>query len=310
MIDLSANIAGVAYKSCIMNASGPNCSTRDELVTLGESEAGAIVTKSMTLRPREGNPEPRYFEFELGSVNSMGLPNLGYQAYGELIGELKTFQKPIIASVAGFTESEYVEITSYISGKNPDMIEINLSCPNIPGHPQIGYDFEASHRILGAVRKVSRQPLGVKLPPYLDLVQQEQMAKVIMGNRIDFVVTINSVGNALVIDPEKEQVVIKAKGGLGGLGGECIKPIALANIRVFYELLGKQIPIIGVGGISSGTDIFEHLLAGASAVQVGTAFAREGIGIFSRLKKELTDILEEKNYASVREVTGKLKVME
>ncbi|MBI4302151.1 MAG: dihydroorotate oxidase [Chloroflexi bacterium] len=307
---LAAEIAGVTFPSCIINASGPLCTTFEELKALGHSASGAIVTKSMTKEARAGNPEPRYYEFPQGSLNSMGLPNLGYQKYAEFIPRLKEFGKPIIASVAGMNGHEYEEIAGYISSKGPDLIEINLSCPNIIGKPQLGYDWEASEAVLKTVRPLVSQPLGVKLPPYFDPIHQEVMAGVLKRARIDFVVVINSVGNALIIDPDTEQVVIRPKDGFGGLGGACIKPVALANVRAFYQLLSEEMPIIGVGGIVSGVDAFEHLLAGASAVAVGTAFAKEGLGIFQRLGEELGQLLKQKGYSSAQGVIGKLRVMD
>jgi dihydroorotate dehydrogenase (fumarate) len=306
-MDLSTTIAGVRFPSCFMNAAGAHCVTRQELEDLGRSHAGAIVTKSMTVEARAGNPEPRYHPFPGGSINSMGLPNLGYTAYAALIPELRKFQKPIIASVAGFTESDFVRIATAINTSRPDLIEVNLSCPNIPGEPQIGYDMEASERLLRQVRKVVTVPLGVKLPPYFDPAHHEKIAKVLERVGVDFLSVINSVGNGLVVDPERESVVIKPKGGFGGLGGPVIKPVALANVRAFWKLLGHRLAIIGTGGVSTGTDAFEHLLCGASAVQVGTALVEEGVGVFQRLEKELGGVLEAKGYSSPAACRGKLR---
>jgi len=306
MTDLSTTIAGVRFPSCVMNAAGALCVTRDELVALGKSRAGAIVTKSMTVEARQGNPEPRYFGFPGGSINSMGLPNLGYRAYAELIPELKTFGKPVIASVAGLCEDDFPTIAATINAAQPDLIEVNLSCPNIPGKPQIGYDPEASERLLLRVRRVITVPMGVKLPPYFDPAHYEVMANVIGRCGVDFLNMINSVGNGVVVDPERETVVIKPKGGFGGLGGRIIKPVALANVRAFYKLFQGRIPIIGTGGIVDGVDAFEHFLCGASAVQVGTVLVEEGLDVFSRLEAELAAILARKGYRSVAECRGKL----
>ena len=306
MTDLSTTIAGVRFPSCVMNAAWALCVTRDELVALGKSRAGAIVTKSMTVEARQGNPEPRYFGFPGGSINSMGLPNLGYRAYAELIPELKTFGKPVIASVAGLCEDDFPTIAATINAAQPDLIEVNLSCPNIPGKPQIGYDPEASERLLLRVRRVITVPMGVKLPPYFDPAHYEVMANVIGRCGVDFLNMINSVGNGVVVDPERETVVIKPKGGFGGLGGRIIKPVALANVRAFYKLFQGKIPIIGTGGIVDGVDAFEHFLCGASAVQVGTVLVEEGLDVFSRLEAELAAILARKGYRSVAECRGKL----
>jgi dihydroorotate dehydrogenase (fumarate) len=305
--DLSCTIAGVRFSLCLMNASGALCVTREELEALGRSRAGAIVTKSMTLESRSGNPEPRYYPFDGGSLNSMGLPNLGYQAYAELIPSLKAFKKPMIASVAGLCEDDFPEIARTISKAGPDLIEVNLSCPNIPGKPQIGYDFEASERLIRRVRSVVDRPMGVKLPPYFDPAHHAAMVEVLKRAPVDFLSLINSVGNALVIDPERESVVIKPKGGFGGLGGAVIKPVALANVRAFWKAFEGRIPIIGVGGVRSGTDVFEHLLAGASAVQVGTALVEEGPVVFDRIAAELQAVLKKKGYPSATAVVGRLK---
>jgi dihydroorotate dehydrogenase (fumarate) len=307
MMDLSTTIAGVRFPSCFMNASGALCVTRDELVALGKSRAGAIVTKSMTLEARQGNPEPRYHSFPGGSINSMGLPNLGYRAYAELIPELKTFGKPVIASVAGLCEDDFPTIATTINAARPDLIEVNLSCPNIPGKPQIGYDPEASTRVLKRVRRVITVPMGVKLPPYFDPAYHEVMGNMIEECGVDFLNMINSVGNGMVVDPEREAVVIKPKGGFGGLGGTIIKPVALANVRAFHKHFQGRIPIIGTGGIVDGMDAFEHFLCGASAVQVGTVLVEQGPEVFGRLEAELAAILTRKGYHSIGECRGKLK---
>lgn len=306
-MDLSTDIAGVRFPSCFMNAAGALCVTQQELEALGRSHAGAIVTKSMTLEPRQGNPEPRYFGFTGGSINSMGLPNLGYRAYAELIPRLRRYGKPVVASVAGLCEEDFVTIADAINKSGPDLVEVNLSCPNIPGKPQIGYDPEASERLLKRVRRVITLPMGVKLPPYFDPAHHDSMAKVIGRTGVDFLNLINSVGNGLVVDPEREAVVIKPKGGFGGLGGTIIKPVALANVRAFWRLFEGRLPIIGTGGVMTGVDAFEHFLCGASAIQIGTVLVEEGLGAFDRLERELTQLLMRKGYGSPASCRGKLR---
>ena len=307
MTDLSTTIAGVQFPSCFMNAAGALCVTHEELLALGRSRTGGIVTKSMTVASRQGNPEPRYYGFAGGSINSMGLPNLGYQAYAEMIPDLKRFGKPVIASVAGLCEDDFPTIAETINAARPDLIEVNLSCPNIPGKPQIGYDPEASERLLKRVRKVITVPMGVKLPPYFDPAHHEIMGKVIGRCQVDFLNLINSVGNGLVVDAERECVVIKPKGGFGGLGGPLIKPVALANVRAFYKIFEGKMPLIGTGGVVRGDDAFEHILCGASAVQIGTVLVEDGLGVFDRLEHELAALLEKKGYHSIEDCRGKLK---
>lgn len=306
-MDLSTTIANVRLSTCLMNAAGALCVTQEELETLGRSRSGAIVTKSMTPAFRQGNPEPRYRSFPSGSINSMGLPNLGYPAYAKIIPELRRFGKPIIASIAGLGPADFLEAAQAITAVQPDLIEVNLSCPNIPGKPQIGYDVEASRALLLQLKDILTVPLGVKLPPYFDPVHHEAAAAMLKEVGVDFLSVINSVGNGLVVDPDKECVVIKPKAGFGGLGGPMIKPVALANVRAFWKLFDGQMPIIGTGGIVSGTDVFEHVLCGASAVQIGTALVDEGVGVFQRLEKEVSELLHQKGYTSLLECRGTLQ---
>lgn len=309
MVDSSAEFAGLSLKRCVVNASGPRCATLEELHTLGESQTGAILTKSCTLLPREGNPEPRYKDIEGGSLNSMGLPNLGYQKYIEFSSELKKYSKPVIASVAGLSFEDNKKIIEDMNSSSFDAIELNLSCPNVVGKPQVGYDVDATEKYVRELIPLCKKPLGVKLPPYFDFVHFEDIAEVLKRYPVAFLSCINSIGNALIIDPEEEQVAIRPKGGFGGLGGSSIKPTALANVRKFCELL-PGIPVIGVGGISTGRDAFEFILAGATAVQVGTVFMQEGPGCFERISQELEAIMEGKGYAKLDDFRGKLKTME
>ena len=310
MIDISADISGIHFDSCIMNASGPLDATLEELTDIATSGAGGIVMKSCTVEIREGNPEPRYIDVEWGSINSMGLPNLGYKYYNDIAPKLKSYGKPLIASIAGANSQEYKKIVEAFNSSNVDILEINLSCPNVVGRPQIGYDFEMSEEIMGIVGDVSEKPWGVKLPPYFDFVHFEEMASILNSSKISFIVSINSIGNALFIDWETEKVVIKPKGGFGGLGGKYIKPTALANVRKFHELLNKKIKIVGVGGIYSGIDAFEFILSGATLLQLGTSFAQQGPQIFERVSRELKVIMEKKGYKSLEDFRGKLKVIE
>ena len=306
-MDLSTTIANVRFPTCLMNASGALCVTREELEALGRCRSGAIVTKSMTPAFREGNPEPRYYSFPGGSINSMGLPNLGYRAYADIIPTLREFDKPVIASIAGLSPPDFLEAARVITAVSPNLIEVNLSCPNIPGKPQIGYDLEASRSLLLELKKIIKVPMGVKLPPYFDPVDYYVTALMLRDVGVNFLSVINSVANALVVDPDEERVVIKPRYGFGGLGGSIIKPVALANVRAFWKEFNGQMPIIGTGGIVSGTDVFEHILCGASAVQIGTALVDEGVGVFERLERELGELLQRKGYDSLSDFRGRLQ---
>lgn len=310
MSSTKTQIAGVSLPSYVFNASGPKDVVFEELKVLAASGAAAVTLKSCTIEPRQGNEEPRYADLPLGSINSMGLPNLGYKEYVGIVKKLKVLtQKPIVASVAGMQPSDIPVLMEAFMGSEVDLIELNLSCPNLKGKPQIAYDFEMTDKILADITKGKKKPLGIKLPPYFDPVHWEQMAAVIKKYPIDFLSCINSIGNTLLIDPETEAPLIKPKGGFGGLGGDYIKPVALANVRAFSQLLGDKMSIVGVGGIKSGADAFEFLLAGADAVQVGTVFMKEGPECFARIDRELSEILKRRGYKDIASVKGKLKVL-
>lgn len=302
-------IAGIKFESYICNASGPLDSTFEELENIGNSGSPAIMMKSCTILPRLGNDEPRYVHLPFGAIQSMGLPNLGYQEYVRFSSQLKKYHKPVIASVAGLSVEDYRIMVEAFQTSDADLIEVNLSCPNLEGKSQVAYDFEQTKKVLMAVSNLGPKPLGLKLPAFYDFVHHKQMADLIRKYKISFITCINSVGNTLVINPETETPVIKPKRGYGGLCGDYIKPIALANVRAFYELLKDEVSIFGVGGIKSGTDAFEFLLAGADAVQVATVFEKEGPACFSRINKELEEILQRKGYSSIQDAKGKLKYL-
>ena len=311
-MSLETTFANHIFANPLMNASGVHCMTTQELDELAHSEAGAFITKSCTINERKGNPEPRYFDVPLGSINSMGLPNLGFSYYLEYALAYEKVQEnqnqPLFFSIAGMSVQENLEMLEKIekSGFN-GITELNLSCPNVPGKPQLAYDFEATYETLKEVFSIFSKPLGIKLPPYFDFAHFDQMADILNQFPLTYVNAINSVGNGLYIDTEQEAVVIKPKEGFGGIGGEYIKPTALANVRAFYTRLKPEIQIIGTGGIRTGQDAFEHLLCGASMLQIGTELHKEGPEIFSRIIKELTQIMSEKGYTSIDEFKGKLR---
>jgi len=310
MADISTEIAGVKFETCVFNAAGPADVTLKELEVIGKSKSSAITMKSCTLEPRKGNPEPRYADLEFGSINSMGLPNLGYKAYVKFSKIVKEkYAKPVVASISGMTLEDNIVIFKAFNDSPVDLIEFNPGSPNTIGKPIVGYDFQEMDRLLETVSKICKKPWGVKLPAYFDFVHYDQIAKVIKKYPVKFLTSVNSVGNGLVIDPNKEKTVIKPKGGFGGIGGRYIKYTALANVRKFYELLGRKIQIIGVGGVYTGVDAFEFILAGASAIQIGTAFLQKGPVIFAKAQKELLDFMEKKGYKNIEDVRGKLKTI-
>jgi len=187
------------------------------------------------------------------------------------------------------------------------LIELNPSCPNKVGKPIMAYDVDALKEMLTSVEGVLSKPFGIKLPAYFDFNQYQEIANVINDSKAKYISTINSIANGLVIDADTEKTLIHPKEGFGGIGGPIVKPIALANVRKMRELLREDIEVIGVGGISTGRDVFEFILAGAQAVQLGTIFMREGGACFERINNELIEFMDKKGYEKLEDFRGKLK---
>lgn len=307
---------GVEFKNCLMNASGCVCAYEDQLTNLYLNNCGGFISKTCSTHMREGNLEtPRFAHIESGTINSMGLPNQGADYYIDLIK--KFTDKPYFISVAANYLSEDFEILYNIEKKTQcnRLVEINVSCPNIPGKEQLAYNFEDLDQFL---RKLSRHKqflnkliIGLKLPPYFDPAHFVKLRDILLpyidSKCISFLTAINSIGNTLIINSYTESPIIKPKGGLGGLGGEFIKPTALSNVWQLYKIFEDKIPIIGCGGIKNGEDAFEHILCGASLVQIGSQLMKEGPNCFSRINKELIRIMEKKRYETIEDFRGKLK---
>lgn len=233
----------------------------------------------------------------------------------EAVKTLTAFGKPYIVSLSGLKLKDNLEMLGkamLVDGISA--IELNLACPNIPGKPTIAYDFAQMEDVLQQVTShplFKNKPVGVKLAPYFDTPYFEQATTIISKYDIKFVVSINTIGNALFVDTDNECVAMMAKDGFGGLGGGYVKQIALANVRQLSQMFEKKgrgdITIIGAGGVASGKDAFELILCGASAVQVGTCHWTEGSGCFGRIAGELEGIMKSKGYNSISDFRGKLK---
>lgn len=316
----------------LINASGCMCDTKNKLNQLQESIGiSGICSKSATLRHRPGNPDPRYWESPDSrlTINSMGLPNLGIEYYLEWfksLGHSPAGGKWRCVSLAGLTLVENIQMLSIIYSDEHryyqyiDAIEWNLSCPNISGHGILAYDFQAMddylQRLDTAIQmhnmELSKITHILKLPPYFEPYQFTKVAELISKYSVFGTVnTVNSIPNGLVVDPYTETTVIHPKNGFGGIGGQVIKPTALANVNGLYRAfqeLGRPITIIGTGGISSGRDVFEFILCGANMVSVGSQLMIEGPECFARINQELCEFMADKGYARLDDFRGKLKV--
>ena len=308
---LAAQIGNVVSEPALMNASGPRRTYDDELLPLAKSRVGAVVLKSATFAPRAGNAEPRLStDARAGtSLNSNGLCNLGYEAHAEQIARLREeCGKPVIASLAALDSTQFPTMARRV-GEVASAIELNLSCPNVPGKPQIAFDLEASERVLGEVRAATPCDLWVKLPPFQDRRMVEAMAALLARSGVQAAVCINSP-SGLELDLEDESTRIHPNDGMGGAGGRDILRITRWNVRQFWlALRAHGVAVIGTGGVEHGADAYGHVLCGAAAVQLGTSYLIEGPEIFERVEREVAAELSKRGVAKLAEKVGALKVL-
>ena len=265
-MNTKVNIAGVDFKNPVMVASGTfgSGAEYDEFVDL--NRLGAVVTKGVANVPWEGNPTPRIAETYGGMLNAVGLQNPGYDLFAKRdIPYLKKYDTNIIVNVCGRTTEDYIDVVEKLGHEDVDMLEINISCPNVKhGGIAFGQDPKAVEAITKEVKKVAKQPVIMKLSP--NVTDITEMAKAAEAGGADALSLINTL-TGMQIDVERQKFVLANK--TGGLSGPAIKPVA---VRMVYQVANAvKVPIIGMGGITNAKDAMEFILAGATAVSVGTA---------------------------------------
>ena len=260
--------------------------------------AGAIVTKSIGLKPRAGYPNPTIIELEHGILNAMGLPNPGIEEFkGEII-KLKKSNIPIIGSIFGTNSKEFVELAKKMQGYGADALELNMSCPHAKGYGlEIGSDPKLVKDITLKVKESSDIPVFVKISP--NLINIVEIAKSAEKGNADGIVAINTL-KAMKIDLELKMPVLSNK--IGGYSGKAIKPI---GIRCVYDISKNvNIPVIGVGGITTGEDALEYIMAGASALQIGSAIYYRGVDVFQKICDEIEIWMKKHSYTNLSDLIG------
>lgn len=288
-------------------ASGCLDTTLAELTTLAAA-TDFLTLKSTTLDPRVGNPEPRYAGLDYGSIQRMGLPNLGSP---ETFANVKAIARPgltIKASIAGFSMYENMTLLhDFQKSAGVSLIEFNISCPNVEKKP-LAYDFNLLDVYLQKMMPQATKPVGLKLPFYNDPDKQKAIVKLAVKHGIKFITTINSI-QGLCIGVEDESVVL-SQNGVGGVGGSYIQPFALLECHRYAGLLkGTGISLIGVGGVDSGAAAFRFALTGCDAVEVGSHLQANGPPVIQKINNELAEILQRKGYRNIAEVKGQLKFL-
>jgi dihydroorotate dehydrogenase (NAD+) catalytic subunit len=258
--------------------------------------AGMVTSKSLTLQPRMGHKGPVIAEFEGGILNSMGLCNPGIK---DGLAEIDEFKEgsdtPVIVSVFATSSRDFIALTKQVNASSADLLELNLSCPNV--YDEFGIPLSASkdqvYEIVSSVKDISQKPVIAKLSP--NVLNLTEIALAAEAGGADALCLINTVGPGMLIDTLMVKPILFNK--FGGLSGPCLKPVALKLVYQAYSVV--NIPIIGMGGISSGNDVVEMLMAGADIVGIGTAVYSRGIEVFSKINAELLQFMDENGYKSV-----------
>lgn len=299
-VDLYVNLAGMTMKNPVVVASGTFGFGREFGQFYDISELGGISVKGLTLNPREGNPPPRIAETPMGILNSVGLQNPGVEGFIEKeLPELKKHDLRIIANISGNTPEEYGIMCERLSEAGVDMIEVNISCPNVKaGGLQYGVVPEMAAEVAREAKNHSSVPVMVKLSPNVTSVVD--IAKAVVDAGADALSLINTV-RGMRIDVNTRRPVLRMN--TGGLSGPAVLPIA---VRMVWEVAqAVDVPILGLGGISTGEDAAQIMLAGATAVAVGTACFVDPYAPI-KVRDGLEEIAERQGLSSVTELTGRV----
>jgi dihydroorotate dehydrogenase (NAD+) catalytic subunit len=292
-------LAGLRLANPTILASGILGYSAETLESIVKGGAGAVVTKSVGLKPRVGYANPTIVQTSCGLINAMGLPNPGIDEFVKEIHEAKTvLNVPLIVSVYGFSAEEYATVAKKAVDAGANAVELNVSCPHVrETGSEIGQNPKILAEVVGKVKAVVDKPVFVKLSPNVTSIVEIAEAAAKAG--ADALTAINTV-RAMVIDTETAMPILSNK--IGGLSGPAMKPIAIRCVYEIYEHV--KVPIIGCGGIVNWRDAVEFLLAGASAVQIGTAVAQKGPNVFRAVTRGINVYLKRKGFESVNKIVG------
>jgi len=303
MADLNVNIGALKLKNPVLTASGTFGYGEEFADFVDLTRLGGFIVKGTTLHPREGNPYPRMAETPMGMLNAVGLQNKGVHYFVEHIyPRLKDLDTNVIVNVSGSSVEDYRETAAIINElENIPAIELNISCPNVKhGGMTFGVHPEAAAEVVSAVRSAYHKTLIVKLTP--NVTDITEIAKAVEGAGADSISLINTM-LGMAIDAERRKPLLSTV--TGGLSGPCVKPVALRMVWQVAKVV--KVPVVGLGGIMNATDAIEFLLAGATAIELGTAnFIDPAITV--KVVDGINDYLDRHGFKSVQEIIGALEV--
>ena len=306
-LNLNTNFCGLSFNSPLVLLSG--CVGFGEEYTriegFSNQDVGALVLKGTTLKPRLGNENHRIYETPMGMLNAIGLQNPGCaKVIEEVLPKLMADETQFIANICGSTIDEYAAVTKQFDHSLVTAIEVNISCPNVKeGGVSFGNYPEMSAKVIEACRKETKKPIIAKLSPNQTDIKENARRCIEAG--ADALSVINTIMGMAIDTERREPIIANIQ---GGLSGPAIKPIALLKVKQVYEVAGPLgIPILGQGGIANSNDVLEFLIAGASAVGIGTALFYDPL-ICKKINAALLDYMEQHHLSSIHEIVGSLKL--
>lgn len=297
-LSLSVEIAGLRLRNPTMNAAGVLGISAPLLKRVYDGGAGAVVTKSLGSEPRKGHLNPTMVIVEGGVLNAMGLPNPGAEYFIEVIKALKGDGVPVVASFFGASIDDFRDVAEILSEAGADALEVNVSCPNVQEElGMLGADCANTEKVTAAVKEVSKPPVFVKLSPNVTDIAEIARAAELGG--ADAITAVNTL-KGMAIDAEFRRPILTNV--TGGLSGPALKSVSL---RCVWEVArAVDVPVIGCGGVTNWRDAVEYMLAGASAVEVGSAVRERGFGVYREITNGLERYLEANGFGKVREIVG------
>jgi len=299
-MNLSVSFAGINLKNPTILASGILGVSRASLINVTKNGAGACVIKSISREPRAGHAAPNMHPIEGGFMNAVGYSNPGIDAAKKEFSNLKEVGAPVIASIIGKTPEEFAYMAENFLSDEFTAVEAVLSCPHTPGYGTLAGQGtpEATEKITRAIREKTKLPLFIKVSPQSEPIGE--IAKAAEAGGADGITAINTMGPGMYIDIKLRAPVLHF--GIGGVSGPALRPIAVRCISDIYKSV--KIPIIGCGGVESGRDAIEMMMAGAQAVELGTAVYYRGVEVFQKICEEIEQFMAEEKINNLKEIIG------
>ena len=300
MVKTGTSLCGIDLKNPLILASGIVGISRASVTLASENGAGAVTIKSLTSEPRKGHPAPIILTYEAGMINSVGYSNPGIDNVRDEFGDLGSVGCPVIGSITGKDEKDFASLAEKSEDLDFAALELALSCPHTPGYGSMAGQStpEITERITRAVKEKTKKPVFVKLSP--NVMGISELAKAAEKGGADAITAVNTIGPGMFIDVKARKPVLG--GVIGGLSGDALRPVAVRCVYDIYKAV--EIPIIGTGGVVNGKHAAEMIMAGASAVGIGTGVYDRGIDVFRKVNQELEGFMEENKYSSLEGFRG------